>query len=137
MPRGLPKDAQKAWKILVPALERQGALEPEDAVLVELAARAYGHAMQAAEVIEREGLTSTGSLGQMREHPALTTYRASMASVARALDSLGVGPVLRARLGVAEHQRGAGGMKAFIEGRIGESPRRSFIPTPDEFGEFA
>jgi P27 family predicted phage terminase small subunit len=80
----MPKSAQKAWDLIVPALEREGALEPEDALLLELAARAWGHATEAAEIIEREGLTSTGSLGQMREHPALTTYRASMASVARA-----------------------------------------------------
>jgi P27 family predicted phage terminase small subunit len=126
MPRGLPKEAQKAWRTIVPALEREGALEPEDAVLLELAARAFGHAMQAAAVVEREGLLSAGSLGQPREHPSLTTYRASMASVTRALDSLGVGPVTRARLGIAEHQRGAN-VTTGIAAKIGASPRHSFL----------
>jgi P27 family predicted phage terminase small subunit len=118
-------------------LERQGALEAEDVIALELCCLAYAHCLAAARAIEAEGIFSEGSMGQRRESPALVSFRASMASVSSALTALGVGPVLRARLGVAEFQRGAGGMKAAIEGRIGESPRRSFIPTPDEFGEFS
>jgi hypothetical protein len=76
-------------------------------------------------------MTSAGSLGQTREHPALTTYRASMALVARYLDNLGVGPVTRARLGVADAQRP--NIAAQVQARTGASPRAVFAQR-DEFG---
>lgn len=121
MPRGLSKDAQRCWKTLVPALDKDGVLEPEDVVALELLCIAYGQALAAQRVIDEEGPLSQGSLGQKREHPALTTYRASMSLVARYLDGFGVGPVQRARLGVADSQRP--NVHAQVEALIGPSPR--------------
>ncbi len=125
MPRGLSPDAQKAWRTIVPALEEDGVLQDEDAISLELLAVAYSHAVQAQRIIDTEGLTSTGSQGQLREHPSLTTYRQSMVLVARFLDALGVGPVTRARLQIADHQRPE--MHKALEARLGPAPRRMSV----------
>jgi hypothetical protein len=68
--------------------------------------------------------------GQVREHPACTTFRQSMVLVARYLDTLGVGPVTRARLQIADHQRPE--VHKALEAWLGRAPRRSLIPTPDD-----
>ena len=126
MPDRLNPDGKRAWRILIVALTEDGLFQAEDILALELACVAYQSACEAQRILDREGMVSFGSQGQVREHPMAAAQRASMVVFLRYLEALGVGPVVRGRLAIADYQRVDG--PAEIAKRIGPSPRTVGAP---------
>ena len=123
MPATPPEEAKRAWRQIVPLLD--GAKEVREADLPELEAlcTAVARMRQARKALKKHGsLFTTGSTGQLVEHPALKVERDAMKEIARFGERFGLDPMARTRLG-SGGERGKD-MGDDMAGRIGESPRR-------------
>src|SRR3954467_2525818 len=78
-PRGMPRDAQTAWAAIVPPLERFGLIDGIDAMAIEAMGMRSARAKQARRIADEQGPLTTGSTGQIVEHPAVAMERASAA----------------------------------------------------------
>ena len=78
--QSIDPEAQAAWDLIVPPLERIGLLDGIDAMALEAMCVQYARAKQARRIIDEQGLLTTGSTGQIVEHPALAIERASIAT---------------------------------------------------------
>lgn len=130
MPQGLPEAAKAVWRSLVPELEASGLLRRVDALALEMLCVAAARARQARRELERhvrrhKSVYTTGSMGQLVEHPALGTERAYAREIARWCERFGLDAAARSRLGLA----GEAGRRPEddIAGRIGPSPRLTAI----------
>jgi P27 family predicted phage terminase small subunit len=101
-PEWLDNDAKAWWTCAVPVLQEVGLLDVVDVAALEMAASAYARFRQARRVIDEEGVMSTGSTGQIVEHPMLATERQSQAQYLRFAEQYALTPVARTRLGLAE-----------------------------------
>ena len=117
MPSGLPERAKTIWKQLVADMSESGVLDRADWPLIEVAAVTMCRMREAREVIRREGMIVDGQRGPTT-HAAYKIERECMAEVRQLLDHLGIGPVGRSRLGLA-NQKGKG-MEAEIASRVPE-----------------
>lgn len=107
-PEPFPEAARVLWDELVPILSEVGVLSPVDRPALIALCRQWARAQAAAEQIEQGGqqtLLSTGSTGQVIEHPLLGIERAASALLLRFAEQYGLTPVARTRLGLAELQR--------------------------------
>jgi len=104
-PDHLDKDAKAFWNEAVPVLYEVGILDKVDTAALEMAATAYSRFREAKRVIDKKGILSRGSAGQVVEHPALSTERASQQMYLRFADQYALTPVARTRLGLAELHR--------------------------------
>ena len=71
-PRGMPQDAQRAWDLIVPPLERLGVL---DGPALEAMCLMYARASMAGRLLAEQGPLTTGSTGQLVAHPAVQIER--------------------------------------------------------------
>jgi P27 family predicted phage terminase small subunit len=120
-PRGMPRDAQRAWEAIVPPLAGIGLLDAIDEVALEAMCTAYARAKEAGRIVDRDGHFTTGSAGQIVEHPAVGIERASVALFLRYAEQYGLTPSARTRLGLTELKRRA--VSEEMAARIGPSPR--------------
>lgn len=104
-PDGLPPDALEAWERIVPTLAEVGILDGIDSMALEALCTQFARAKEAGRIIAREGYTAKGSMGQLVEHPAVSTERAAYAMFLRFAEQYALTPVARTRLGLAELQR--------------------------------
>lgn len=123
MPGGLPRDAEDAWHAIVPPLERIGLLDGIDAIALEAMCVQYARAKQAGRIVAEQGPLTTGSTGQIVEHPAVAIERNAAAMFFRYAESYGLTPTARTRLGLTELKRRT--MADELSDRIGRSPRSS------------
>ncbi len=80
-PAGLRRSGRAFWRSVLAAYELDARDEP---VLLEVC-RTLDEVDLLREVVDRDGVTSTGSAGQVVEHPALTGLRAHRATLDRLL----------------------------------------------------
>ncbi len=87
-PSELSPEARAWWHEIrkAYAIEDTGGLK----ILTE-GARAYDRALQAAAILERDGLDTLDRYGQVREHPMLRVERQSREQVLRAIKLLNLG----------------------------------------------
>jgi P27 family predicted phage terminase small subunit len=79
----------KAWLLDDPALK-----------LLMIACEFFDAALQAREILEREGITQTDRFGQAKQHPAWFVWRDSQTGMVNALSKLNLGPdVIPGRIG--------------------------------------
>jgi P27 family predicted phage terminase small subunit len=104
-PDHLDEDASAWWREAIPVLHSVGILDTVDTAALEMAATAYSRFRQAKRVIDVDGVTSEGSMGQIREHPALAIERAAQQTYLRFAEQYALTPSARTRLGLAELHR--------------------------------
>ncbi|MBB4663170.1 phage terminase small subunit P27 family [Conexibacter arvalis] len=100
-PEHLPKDAQEFWREVVPQLASIGMVDRIDKVVLELLCTQYARARQAQRVVTEDGHFALGAAGQIKEHPAVKIEREATIVFLRLCEQVGIGPVARARLGLA------------------------------------
>lgn len=130
MPAGLNRRAQAAWRQLASELSALGLLARTDGAQLEAAASLIARAREARTRVNRDGLFTHGSTGQLREHPGVKIERDSWAQARQLLEAMGLSPAARLRMQMPVG--GAGGQKPAepvplpqdeVTARIGASPR--------------
>lgn len=101
-PAHLPEDAKDLWRNDVQKILEVGIADKIDMAALEAMCIAYARAIQAGRVVKSEGLFTQGSVGQLREHPALRIERESWMTFLRLAEQFGITPISRTRLGLAE-----------------------------------
>jgi P27 family predicted phage terminase small subunit len=105
-PPGLPADAHDFWRVSIDRLIEVGIVDRVDVPALEMMAVQYARAIQARRVIAEEGHFAIGSVGQIREHPALKIERDATTLFMKIAEHFALTPVARTRLGLAElHKR--------------------------------
>ena len=101
-PADLPLDGQEFWVEVVPALCEIGMLDRIDRPLLCMLATAWARFVQAGRVVAQDGHFTRGSVGQLKEHPAIKIERESAVEFERLAQSFGLSPLGRVRLGLAQ-----------------------------------
>jgi P27 family predicted phage terminase small subunit len=104
-PDYLPLDAQEFWRDSVVRLVDVGIIDRVDYPALEQLAVQYARIRQAQRVIREEGLFTLGSVGQIREHPALKIEREATTLFMKMAEHFALTPIARTRLGLAELHR--------------------------------
>ena len=104
-PAHLSKDARDFWSTTVARLIESGIVDRVDIPALEQLATQYARIRQAQRVIASDGHYIRGSVGQLRESPALKIEREATILFLRLAENFGLTPVARARLGLAEMSR--------------------------------
>ena len=90
--------ADAAWERAVSAMP-PGFYMDADAAVLAMHAMAWAGYVDAIETISRDGMFTTGSMGQIVAHPAIAIADKHAARILQAADRLGLSPVARARTG--------------------------------------
>jgi P27 family predicted phage terminase small subunit len=117
-PDDLPAAGKELWAELVEALARWHLLDQVDRAALTAVCTQWARAEAARQVIRRKGMFSTGSTGQIVEHPAVGIERAAHAMLVRFLGEFGGTAVARTRIASALSD---GAEAPFAD--IGPSPR--------------
>jgi P27 family predicted phage terminase small subunit len=104
-PADLPADGQVFWRDTVHRLIEVGMLDLVDEVALRMMAVQYARWRQAGRVIAEDGHFARGSVGQLREHPAVRIERDAHALFMKTAEQFGLSPMARTRLGLAELHR--------------------------------
>lgn len=101
-PAHLPADAKEFWSDSVQRLASVGIIDRVDVPALEQLATQYARIRQAQRVIAEDGHFTRGSVGQLREHPALKIEREATTMFLKLADQFALTPVARTRLGLAQ-----------------------------------
>lgn len=104
-PDDLPLDAKRFWRQTVSRLLEVGMLDLVDDVALRMLATQYARWQQASRVVAQDGHFVRGSVGQLREHPAIRIERESHGLYIKTAEQFGLTPMARTRLGLAELHR--------------------------------
>jgi P27 family predicted phage terminase small subunit len=99
-PEYLTRDATSWWNEVAPALANAGLLEHTDRHVLSLAAETWAEIRAADRVLRSEGLFQQGSRSVI-PHSATRIKRDATIVFARLIAELGLSPLARTRLGVA------------------------------------
>jgi P27 family predicted phage terminase small subunit len=113
-PAGMPEAANELWDEIVGPLENAGILHPIDRAALQAMCLEWAVSEKARQAIEYDGIFARGGLGQLVEHPALTTLRQSHAVFLRIASEYGLTAVARVRIAAALTGGGDGGELAGI-----------------------
>jgi len=97
-PSTLKKPGLKAWR---EAWREASWLTATDATDVERLARLIDEEAELLDLIGSTGRLTTGQRGELIEHPYVRQLRAVESAIAKLKTGLGLGPMARARLGIA------------------------------------
>jgi P27 family predicted phage terminase small subunit len=104
-PDDLPHDAQEFWRSTVSRLIEVGMLDLVDEVALRMLSTQYARWCQAGRVVAVDGHFVRGSVGQLREHPAIRIEREAHGLFVKTAEQFGLTPMARTRLGLAELHR--------------------------------
>jgi P27 family predicted phage terminase small subunit len=104
-PDHLPEDAKALWRDSVERLIEVGIVDRVDVPVLETLCTQYARLRQAQRVIATDGHFVRGSVGQLREHPAIRIEREATAMFLKIAEHYALTPVARTRLGLAELHR--------------------------------
>jgi P27 family predicted phage terminase small subunit len=105
-PAHLPPEAQEFWVTSVVRLVEVGIIDRVDVPVLEQLATQYARIRQAQRVLAEDGHFTRGSVGQIREHPALKIERDATSMFLKMAEHYALTPIARTRLGLAElHKR--------------------------------
>lgn len=100
MPRGMPKRAQRFWKMYADRLDRLGLLTEIDGAAFTIMAIHFGIAWEAMAIIRDEGLVSVDVNGVSRKHPMLQVLRDNSRTFLQYADRFGLTPSARTKINV-------------------------------------
>lgn len=103
MPSWLPDEAKRAWKRVVPGLEKQGLLKPEDLdTLVSYCLAVWLQRQASAELqANPDGLTTPGK-ESMKAHPSVATLRNAQATIRAFAHEFGLTPAAESNVNRGE-----------------------------------
>ena len=104
-PDDLPRDAQEYWRATVARLVEVGMIDLVDDAALRMLATQYARWRQAGRVVAEDGHFARGSVGQLREHPAVKIEREAHGLFLKTAEHFGLTPMARTRLGLAELHR--------------------------------
>jgi P27 family predicted phage terminase small subunit len=104
-PADLPRDARDFWRLTVTRLIEVGMLDLVDDVALRMLSTQYARWRQAGRVVADDGHFVRGSVGQLREHPAIRIEREAHGLFLKTAEQFGLTPMARTRLGLAELHR--------------------------------
>lgn len=104
-PSYLPREAKRFWRDTVLKLVDVGIADKVDIPALEQLATQYARIRFAQSVIAEEGMFARGSVGQIKEHPAVKIEREATLLWFRLAQEYALTPVARTRLGLAELHR--------------------------------
>ena len=104
-PVDLPLDAQEYWRDTVTRLVDSGMIDLVDDAGLRMLSTQYARWRQAGRVVDVDGHFARGSLGQLREHPAVKIEREAHGLYLKTAEQFGLTPMARTRLGLAELHR--------------------------------
>ena len=104
-PSDLPADARRFWRATVARLIDVGMLDLVDDVALRMLATQYARWKEAGRTIAADGHLARGSVGQLREHPAVRIEREAHSLYLKTAEQFGLTPMARTRLGLAELHR--------------------------------
>ncbi|CAB4198348.1 COG3747 Phage terminase, small subunit [uncultured Caudovirales phage] len=108
-PAHLPPEAQEFWRDSVKRLVEVGVVDRVDVPVLEQLATQYARIRQAQRVLAADGHFVRGSVGQLREHPAMKIERDATSLFLKIAEHYALTPIARTRLGLAElHRRSLG-----------------------------
>ena len=104
-PEDLPADGRRFWRSTVSRLIDVGMLDLVDEAALRMLATQYARWRQAGRVVAADGHFARGSVGQLREHPAVKIEREAHGLYLKTAEQFGLTPMARTRLGLAELHR--------------------------------
>lgn len=104
-PAELPADGRRFWRTTVSRLIDVGMLDLVDEAALCMLATQYARWRQASRVVAADGHFARGSVGQLREHPAVKIEREAHGLFLKTAEQFGLTPMARTRLGLAELHR--------------------------------
>lgn len=104
-PEHLIDDAKDFWRKSVARLVEVGIIDRVDVPVLEQLATQYARIRAAQRVIGKQGYFVRGSVGQLREHPAVKIERDATALFLKIAEHYALTPIARTRLGLAELHR--------------------------------
>lgn len=126
-PAGMEPAVSKAWGEITGLLAEAGILDGADGLLVEQAATSLALYRRARKAVfappsKGGGLIVPGQKNAAVAHPLLATVKSFGGELRALFEQLGIGPIARARLGIA----GADGSNPDRDAAdlVGDSPRR-------------
>jgi P27 family predicted phage terminase small subunit len=117
-PEHLPATAKAFWRDTVARLVAVGLIDRVDVPMLEQLSVQYARIRAAQKVIAVQGMFTRGSVGQIREHPAVRIEREATRAFLALSQEFGITPVARTRLGLAELHRRT--LKAEFDAALGE-----------------
>jgi P27 family predicted phage terminase small subunit len=104
-PGHLSDPAKEFWKESVETLVNVGVADRVDRPVLEMLATEYANWRYAGRVLQQDGFFVRGSVGQIREHPALKIQGNASDRFLKIAEQYGLTPIARTRLGLAELHR--------------------------------
>jgi P27 family predicted phage terminase small subunit len=104
-PAHLPVEAKAFWRDSVVRLIEVGIVDRVDIPVLEQLAVQYARIRQAQRVLAVDGHYVHGSVGQLREHPAMKIEREATILFLKMAEHYALTPIARTRLGLAELHR--------------------------------
>lgn len=101
-PAHLPAEAKEFWTTSVTQLIEQGVADRIDVPVLEQLATQYARIRQAQRVLAEDGHFVRGSVGQLREHPAMKIEREATVLFLKIAEHYALTPIARTRLGLAQ-----------------------------------
>jgi P27 family predicted phage terminase small subunit len=94
-PQWLPTRGKRKWRQLAPELEELGLLTSVDGEALAIALLHWSLAVEAAEILKKEGTIATDERGLPRKHPACQILRDNSASFRHYMQEFGLSPSSR------------------------------------------
>ena len=116
-PPGLGTAGRRLWK----QVQKQYTLRPDEAVLLETACKTVDVIAELEAAMDGQPLTTTGSMGQQREHPLLSEARQQRGLLNRTLAQLKL-PDMDA--GASLNQQRAAGLSRWAQAHGGHTKER-------------
>lgn len=108
-PDWLPTEARAEWDRVVPELARLDLLKPIDRSALSAYCLIWQRLVDAEQAIQANGTTTTGSQGQLVEHPAVKIFAAASKELRAWCSEFGLSPSSERRLGRASDGDGDAG----------------------------
>jgi P27 family predicted phage terminase small subunit len=104
-PRDLAPAARRYWRKTIRRLVEVGMIDLVDEAALRMLASQYARWEAASRTVNKEGIVSTGYMGQPVQHPAVRIERDATVLYLRTAEQFGLTPMARTRLGLAELHR--------------------------------
>jgi P27 family predicted phage terminase small subunit len=95
IPEDLGVHGQKLWRNVGPLLAEAGSLDELDRETFETLCRVYHKMVMADHLLEEEGLSTDGTRGTVKKHPAFTLWKAYSDLYLKLLSHFGLSPYSR------------------------------------------
>ena len=97
VPAWLSAPAKAEWRRVAPILVERGAITEADLGILATCCEAFGTIVETRRILARDGLVITSPSAMLKQHPALGSQNAAMATHRQLCAELGLTPFARSR----------------------------------------